>query len=352
MSSFFTLRWRDGVLSLLDQRRLPEEEVCVECRTAEEVAEAIRTLVVRGAPAIGCTAAWGMAAAAVSCRAKTLPELFRALATARRVLAVSRPTAVNLFWALDRMQRVIDAGTGDSVETLTAKLIAEAETIQREDAEACRAMGRYGAELVPDGARILTHCNAGALATSEYGTALGVVRGARDAGKSVSVYADETRPILQGARLTAWELTRDGIPTTVLTDNMAGQLMAKKGIDVVIVGADRIAANGDVANKIGTYSVAVLANYHGIPFYVAAPLSTVDFTLATGEGIPIELRGEEEVRSIGGRRFVPEAAQVHNPAFDVTPHGLVTAIITERGVARPAYEQSLARLAHGGSEVQ
>ena len=342
MPTFYTLRWTDGAVSMLNQRLLPNREVYNEYRSAADVADAIRTLVVRGAPAIGCAAAWGLAAEAAHSAAATSAELLRELAAAREVLAASRPTAVNLFWALDRMSQVAEANAHLPVAELKSRVIAEADAIQREDAESCRAMGRFGAELVPDGATVLTHCNAGALATSEYGTALAVIRGARDAGKSVSVYADETRPILQGARLTAWELTKDGIPTTVLCDNMAGQLMAAGKIDLVVVGADRIAANGDAANKIGTYSVAVLAHYHGLPFYVAAPLSTVDFALESGAQIPIEHRDEAEVRVIGGRQMVPDAAQVYNPAFDVTPAALITAIVTDRGVAQPDFAESLA----------
>jgi methylthioribose-1-phosphate isomerase len=344
MTTFYTLRWTDGAVSMLDQRLLPNQEVYNEYRSAADVADAIRTLVVRGAPAIGCAAAWGIAVEAAHSSATTSEGLRLELAAARAVLAASRPTAVNLFWALDRMSQVAEANAHLPVAELKSRVIAEADAIQREDAESCRAMGRFGAELVPDGATILTHCNAGALATSEYGTALAVIRGARDAGKSVSVYADETRPILQGARLTAWELTKDGIPTTVLCDNMAGQLMAAGKIDLVVVGADRIAANGDTANKIGTYSVAVLAHYHGIPFYVAAPLSTIDFALESGKQIPIEHRDEVEVRVIGGRQMVPDAAQVYNPAFDVTPAALVTAIVTDRGVAQPDFTKSLAAL--------
>ena len=342
MPTFYTLRWTDGAVSMLNQRLLPNREVYNEYRSAADVADAIRTLVVRGAPAIGCAAAWGIAVEAAHSSATTSEGLLSELAAAREVLAASRPTAVNLFWALDRMSQVAEANAHLPVAELKSRVIAEADAIQREDAESCRAMGRFGAKLVPDGATVLTHCNAGALATSEYGTALAVIRGARDAGKSVSVYADETRPILQGARLTAWELTKDGIPTTVLCDNMAGQLMAAGKIDLVVVGADRIAANGDAANKIGTYSVAVLAHYHGIPFYVAAPLSTIDFALESGAQIPIEHRDEAEVRVIGGRQMVPDAAQVYNPAFDVTPAALITAIVTDRGVAQPDFAESLA----------
>jgi len=334
--------WRTGVVEMLDQLLLPGEEVLRRYSSAREVAEAIRSMVIRGAPAIGIAAAMGMALAARDSRATDLETLRQELDAAGTLLGATRPTAVNLFWALDRMSQVAEANAHLPVAELKSRVIAEADAIQREDAESCRAMGRFGAKLVPDGATVLTHCNAGALATSEYGTALAVIRGARDAGKSVSVYADETRPILQGARLTAWELTKDGIPTTVLCDNMAGQLMAAGKIDLVVVGADRIAANGDAANKIGTYSVAVLAHYHGLPFYVAAPLSTVDFALESGAQIPIEHRDEAEVRVIGGRQMVPDAAQVYNPAFDVTPAALITAIVTDRGVAQPDFAESLA----------
>jgi methylthioribose-1-phosphate isomerase len=314
------LRWDGDALHLLDQRLLPREETWVACRTADEVAEAIRTMVVRGAPAIGVSAAFGMAMAA-----RQDDDLARAAGVLKR----SRPTAVNLSWAVDRML----AATGDPT--------AEAERILVEDVEANRAMGRHGAELLGARSTVLTHCNAGALATGGYGTALGVIRAAVEAGKRVAVFADETRPYLQGARLTAWELQRDGIDVTLITDNMSGHFFQQGEFDAVIVGADRIAANGDAANKIGTYTVAVLAGAHGVPFYIAAPLSTIDLACPSGAEIPIEERSANEVVEIFGARVAPEGVHVRHPAFDVTPARLITAIITERGVLRPPFEESI-----------
>ncbi|MGZ5446074.1 MAG: S-methyl-5-thioribose-1-phosphate isomerase [Thermoanaerobaculia bacterium] len=315
------LMWRGHVLSLLDQRLLPREETWIDCRTASEVADAIRTMVVRGAPAIGVAAAYGMAMAARN--GEDLEE-------AARVLKAARPTAVNLAWAVDRMLRL-------------GCHVAEAEAIHREDVEANMRMGRFGAELLGQRTTVLTHCNAGALATAGYGTALGVIRAAIEGGKHVAVFADETRPYLQGARLTAWELQRDGIDVTLITDNMAGHFFQQGTFDAVIVGADRIAANGDTANKIGTYTVAVLAQAHGVPFYVAAPLSTIDPRCASGQAIPIEERSAEEVVEICGSRVAPEGIHVRHPAFDVTPARLITAIITDRGVLRPPYEEAIRR---------
>ena len=313
-----TMRWKGDRLELLDQRRLPEETVYVTCRTAAETANAIRDMVVRGAPAIGCAAAFGIALDAMR---------GADLAAASVQLAASRPTAVNLFWALDRMKGVADAE-------------AEAIAIYEEDLAACRAMGAHGAALIPDGARIMTHCNAGALATAGHGTALGVIRSARDLGKSISVVANETRPYLQGARLTAWEMVQEKIPVTLISDNMAGHLMSCGEIDLVIVGADRIAANGDAANKIGTYTLAVLAARHGLPFYVAAPLSTFDPAIPDGSHIEIEERPADEVTGYRGLRWAPHGVRVRNPAFDVTPADLIAAIITERGVIeRPDLER-------------
>lgn len=312
------LRWQDDSLDLLDQRLLPERIEYVTCTTAAEVAHAIRDMVVRGAPAIGCAAAFGIALEAR--RGGSLDAAFAALAQ-------SRPTAVNLFWALDRMMATRAAKGLGALER-------EALAIFDEDLEVNRAIGRHGAELVPDGARIMTHCNAGALATAGHGTALGVVRSARDAGKKVSVIANETRPYLQGARLTAWEMIQEKIPVTLVTDNMAGHLMSRGEVDLVIVGADRIAANGDAANKIGTYTLAVLAERHGIPFYVAAPLSTFDPNIADGSEIPIEERGADEVTGYRGLRWAPEGVAVRNPAFDVTPAELISGLICEKGVVR------------------
>jgi len=340
---FFTVRWAAGAVELLDQRLLPVQEVVLHLTTAEEVARAITDMAVRGAPAIGVTAGFGLALGAAA-----LPDDPAGFAKGWEELcarfARTRPTAVNLFWAIERM-KAKRALLGDApAADVRAALVAEAQAICDEDVAACRAMGQAGAALVPDGAVILTHCNAGALATAGYGTALGVVRGARDAGKKVRVFADETRPFLQGARLTAWELVKAGIPVTVITDNMAADLMRRREITCVVVGADRIAANGDVANKIGTYGVAVLAHVHGLPFYVAAPVSTFDPKLPDGTAIPIEERSAAEVTHVGGVRVVPEGVPVRHPAFDVTPAELVTAIVTERGVLTPPYAPAIAAL--------
>jgi len=335
--AFTTVAWQEDRVVLLDQRRLPMEEVEIECRTWEEVAEAIRTLAVRGAPAIGVTAAFGVVLAALRSPASRVEDLVADLERASTGLAATRPTAVNLCWALDRMRRHARERRGESVEVLRQSLAAEAQRILEEDIESNRRLGAYGAWLVPAGGRILTHCNAGGLATAGYGTALGVVRGAAEAGRRPFVWVDETRPVLQGARLTAWELAKEGIPHTVVADVAAASLMARGLVDLVVVGADRIAANGDTANKIGTYGLAVLARAHGLPFYVAAPCSTIDPALADGQGIPIEERDAREVQEIAGRRVVPAASPVRNPAFDVTPAALITAIVTERGVFREPY---------------
>ncbi|MFB3852886.1 MAG: S-methyl-5-thioribose-1-phosphate isomerase [Vicinamibacterales bacterium] len=342
-----TIEWRDGVVVMIDQRKLPAREVYVRCQTAPEVARAIRTMVIRGAPAIGVAAAMGLAMGMHRSKATGTARFAAEFQKACDLMGSTRPTAVNLFWAIERMKGVVAAAvsSGKSVPEIQALLDAEAMAIHDEDVESCRSIGAAGAELVPGGARILTHCNAGALATAGYGTALGVVRCAVERGKSVSVFADETRPFLQGARLTAWELVREGIPTTVITDNMAGAMMRAGAIDLVVVGADRIAANGDVANKIGTYAIAVLASHHGLPFYVAAPFSTVDLATPDGACIPIEERPAREVTDISGSRVVPVGASVRNPAFDVTPGSLVSAIVTDRGIARPPYGESLRLLA-------
>jgi methylthioribose-1-phosphate isomerase len=308
-------------------------------------------MVIRGAPAIGVAAAMGLARGVRASKATGTQKLAAEFYRLCEMMAGTRPTAVNLFWAIDRMKRVFAeaAGSGQSVDQIKTLLEDEAKRIHDEDVASCRAMGLHGASVVPDTARVLTHCNAGALATAGYGTALGVIRGAVEHGKKVVVLADETRPFLQGARLTAWELTRDGIDTTVITDNMSGAMMLGGEVDLVVVGADRIAANGDVANKIGTYTVAVLAKEHGIPFYVAAPISTIDLATPDGSTIPIEERSAKEVTHLGPTRLTPEAAHVRNPAFDVTPNRYVTAIITERGIARPPYSESLAELVAGRS---
>jgi methylthioribose-1-phosphate isomerase len=342
---WFTLRLAARGVEILDQRRLPGEEVYLTLASVEEVARAIEDLAVRGAPAIGCAGALGLALAARASRAGDVAGLRAELAGAARRLARTRPTAVNLDWALGRVLAAADAADPDPTpEGVAARVVDAALRLVAEDAAACRAIGAAGAALVPDGARVLTHCNAGALATAGYGTALGVVRAAVEAGRRVAVLAGETRPFLQGARLTAWELARDAIPVTVITDGMAGHLMQRGEVDLVLVGADRIAANGDVANKIGTYPLAVLAGSHGIPFYVAAPLSTIDLAAKSGDDIPIEERGRDEVARVAGRAVVPDGVPVRHPAFDVTPARLVTALVTERGVARPPYPDSLRAL--------
>ena len=326
-----TLRWREGRLELIDQRLLPARFEYLSCTSAAEVADAIRSMVVRGAPAIGCAAAFGLALEARKRQDRPPREFGAAMETAFKLLAESRPTAVNLFWALERMRPVLVANQGDP-KSAAAKLAEAALALFAADVETNRAIGRAGAALVPDGARVLTHCNTGALATAGHGTALGVIRSARDQGKHLSVVASETRPYLQGARLTAWELIQEKIPVTLITDSMAGHLMSLGRIDLVIVGADRIAANGDVANKIGTYTLAVLAERHGVPFYVAAPLSTIDVAVADGTSIPIEERGAAEVTGYAGVRWAPEGVAVANPAFDITPAALVSALFTEKGV--------------------
>jgi methylthioribose-1-phosphate isomerase len=342
-----TLEWTDAGVRFIDQTKLPTEETYVTCKTYEEVADAIRTMIVRGAPAIGVTAAMGVALGTLQSSAKTQPELEREFDAICNVLAGTRPTAVNLFWAIRRMREKFQQLRSQPVEQIKAELVAEAQRVLVEDIAANEAMGKHGAVLLPSSGGVLTHCNAGALATAGYGTALGVIRAAVESGKQLQVFADETRPFLQGSRLTAWELMKDGIPTTLIADNMAGAMMRLGKIDAVIVGADRIAANGDVANKIGTYTVAVLAKEHGIPFYVAAPISTVDLNTADGSKIPIEQRASTEVTHLAGKQIAPDAVRVENPAFDVTPNKYVTAIITERGVARAPYQHSLAELVAG-----
>ncbi len=349
---FKTIEWTDEGVRMIDQTRLPTEEVYRTCRTYEEVAEAIRAMVIRGAPAIGVAAAMGVALGVRRSRAKSVAELRVEFEKIAETLSKTRPTAVNLFWAVKRMREVFEAALGadsqprdaDRITRVRARLVEEAQRVLAEDIAVNEAMGRHGAALLPETATVLTHCNAGALATGGYGTALGVVRAAVAAGKKVRVFADETRPFLQGARLTAWELAKDGIPVTLITDNMAGHFMRQSKIQAVIVGADRIAANGDVANKIGTYTVAVLAHENQIPFYVAAPRSTIDLSLPSGEHIPIEERSPQEVTHWAGVRTAPEGIEARHPAFDVTPHRYVSAIITECGVAREPYTRSLAAL--------
>ena len=347
---FKTIEWTDGGVRMIDQTRLPAEEIYRTCRDYREVAEAIRSMVIRGAPAIGVAAAMGVALGVKHSRARTCVELRAEFENIAETISKTRPTAVNLFWAVKRMRGIFEqalAGAGSEQEKIAvarACLIAEAQRVLAEDIAVNQALGRHGAALLSSSATVLTHCNAGALATGGYGTALGVIRSAVAAGKNIRVFATETRPFLQGARLTAWELARDCIPVTLITDNMAGHFMRRKEIQAVIVGADRIAANGDVANKIGTYSVAVLAHENAIPFYVAAPRSTIDLSLDSGERIPIEERSPEEVTHLAGVAIAPQQTEARHPAFDVTPHKYVTAIVTERGVAREPYLQSLKAL--------
>ena len=339
-----TVAWKDDHVLMVDQRKLPGQEVYVELRTAREVARAIEKMVIRGAPAIGVAAAMGLALGVTKSRAKGSAGLAAEFYRLCDVMAATRPTAVNLFWAIARMKSVFSDAVraGRSADEIGGIVVTEAGRIHDEDVACCRALGEHGAALLPDDGRVLTHCNAGALATGGYGTALGVIRAAVEGGKRIAVYADETRPFLQGSRLTAWELLRDGIDTTVVTDGMAGSLLSGGKVDAVVVGADRIAANGDVANKIGTYPVAVLAREHRVPFYVAAPTSTIDLATADGEGIPIEERSPREVTHVGSSRVAAEGAGVWNPAFDVTPHRFIAGIITERGICRPPYGESLA----------
>lgn len=329
---FDTLRWRDEALELLDQRLLPAQCRYLALHSAQEVAEAIRSMVVRGAPAIGCAAAYGVALEARRLQRHAGSEFDTRMERAFEILAESRPTAVNLFWALDRMRARLSEMRGEDPASIAEALLTEARVIAADDLRLNRIMGEHGSALFRDGARVLTHCNAGALATAGHGTALGVIRSAVESGKRIHVLADETRPFLQGARLTAWELQRDAIPVTLIADNAAGFLMSRGEVDAVIVGADRVAANGDVANKVGTYAVAVLAHRHNVPFYVACPLSTIDRRIASGADIPIEERGADEVTGYGEIRWAPAGIAVRNPVFDVTPAALVTALVTEKGV--------------------
>lgn len=341
---FKTVEWKSTGVVMIDQTLLPEREVYRTYRDYRGVAGAIKDMIVRGAPAIGVAAAMGVAIGAVKIKAKDMKGFKREFDKIAKLLASTRPTAVNLFWAIERMRRVAAENEGLGVEKLKKRLVAEAKEIHRDDIEINRRIGRHGGGLLKKDSTVLTHCNAGALATAGYGTALGVIRGAMEAGKKIKVFADETRPFLQGARLTAWELKKDNIDVTLITDNMAGHIMKKGLIDAVVVGADRIAANGDVANKIGTYTVALLAREHGIPFYVAAPLSTIDLKIKHGDNIPIEERDSTEVTHIKGRRIAPKGISVRNPAFDVTPNRLVTGIITEKGVVRRPYNKGLKTL--------
>lgn len=339
-----TIEWTDEGVVMIDQRVLPAKEEFITCKNYEEVADAITTMVIRGAPAIGCAAAMGVAIGAQQASDDDFDAEFEKICNR---LAGTRPTAVNLFWAIDRMKRVLahQKAADASLDEIRQALIDEAKEVLREDIEINKAIGRHGAALLPQGATVMTHCNAGALATGGYGTALGVIRAAIEGGNPVAVMANETRPFMQGARLTVWELQQDDIPVTLLTDNMAGHTLRSGRVGAVVVGADRIAGNGDVANKIGTYAVAVLAKENGVPFYVAAPISTLDLTLASGDEIPIEERAPDEVTHIRGERIAPENTQVINPAFDVTPNSYVTAIITEKGVAQAPYVENLRALA-------
>jgi methylthioribose-1-phosphate isomerase len=340
-----TLEWTPGGVVFIDQTKLPTEEVYVTCTTHQQVADVIRNMVVRGAPAIGVAAAMGIALGVKNSKAENGADLKKDFDQICETIRRTRPTAVNLFWAIRRMTEKFERIRIHSVAQIKQELIEESQRMHAEDIAANQAMGRHGATLMPASGGVLTHCNAGALATAGYGTALGVIRAAVEAGKKIHVYADETRPFLQGARLTAWELMKDGIPTTVISDNMAGAMMQQGKIGAIVVGADRIAANGDVANKIGTYTVAVLAKEHGIPFYVAAPISTVDLATPDGSKIPIEQRDAKEVTHIAGKQMVPDGVEVENPAFDVTPAKYVAAIITERGIVRAPYTESLRKLA-------
>jgi len=346
-----TLEWTDSGVRFIDQTKLPTEESYLTCTSCEEVAGAIRNMVVRGAPAIGVAAAMGIALGVKNSGAQSVGELSREFDRYCESIRATRPTAVNLFWAIRRMQRKFDSLRGRPLLQLKRALIEEAQRMHAEDIAANQAMGRFGATLMPATGGVLTHCNAGALATCGYGTALGVIRAAIEQGKKIRVYADETRPFLQGSRLTAWELIKDGIPTTVISDSMAGSMMRQGKINATVVGADRIAANGDVANKIGTYSVAVLAKEHGVPFYVAAPFSTIDMDTPDGAKIPIEQRSSQEITHIAGKAIAPEGVAVENPAFDVTPASYITCIVTERGIARQPYAESLAKLAAAGENV-
>ena len=336
-----TIEWKDGKVFLIDQRKLPLKYKIINCSSYQEVAEAIKKMKIRGAPAIGVAAAFGIALAAYSSKADTYKEFSLDMEEAKKCLALTRPTAVNLFWALERMTNLINIKKDVDLFELKDIILQEAKDIAREDIEINKAMGRYGASLIKDGDNILTHCNAGALATVDHGTALGVIRTAFKEGKKIHVYVDETRPVLQGARLTAWELMQEKIPFTLIADNMAGFLMSQKKINLIMVGADRIARNGDVVNKIGTYSLSVLARENKVPFYVAAPISTIDVSLKSGKEIPIEERNPKEITHILDKQIAPTGVKVFNPAFDLTPHRYVEAIITEKGIIRKPFEKNI-----------
>lgn len=343
-ASFTTVDWQDGQVVLLDQRKLPEEEIYLRCSHVDSLVEAIRNMTVRGAPAIGVAAGFGVALAAKTSRAKNYSDFAGDIENAAKLLFTSRPTAVNIRWALEQLQGFIGSNKNLPLDELRSGIIGKAIKIKEDDIAANRRLGQFGHIFLEDGDTILTHCNAGALCSAGYGTALGVIYAAKEAGKNITVFADETRPLLQGARLTAWELGKNDIPVTVIADNMAGYFMFKGLIKKVIVGADRIAANGDTANKIGTYALAILAKHHGIPFYIAAPFSSVDLKMPTGEKIPIEERAGEEMRRFNGKKIVADAAKILNPAFDVTPNELISAIITDQGIAKPQFTKSLSQL--------
>ncbi|MCZ6527495.1 MAG: S-methyl-5-thioribose-1-phosphate isomerase [Candidatus Dadabacteria bacterium] len=342
MSSFKTIEWKDNKVIMIDQTKLPNEEVYLKCQTYEDVADAIKRMVIRGAPAIGVAAAMGIALGAIKIETRDRAKFLGEVNKITDVILATRPTAVNLFWAGKRMLRVLDEQEGN-IDQIKTRLVQEANNILEEDIEICHNIGRIGAELIKDNSVVLTHCNAGALATAGYGTALGVVRCAYEAGKNIKVIATETRPFLQGARLTAWELHKDGIPVSLITDNMVGHIMSKGMVDAVVIGADRIARNGDFANKIGTYSISVLAKSHGIPFYVAAPISTIDYDCPEGSSIPIEERNTAEVTHILGNRIAPDV-NVYNPAFDITPSENVSSIITEKAIVREPFTKGLSEL--------
>lgn len=343
MSSFKTIEWKDDRVVMIDQRKLPLEEVYVECLSFEDIARAIKEMVIRGAPAIGVAAAMGIALGAIKSKKSEKIEFLAEIKEIATVISGTRPTAVNLFWAVRRMTNLVDENKDRNIDLIKERLVEEAKKIYEEDIHICKRIGKVGSDLIKDGSSILTHCNAGALATAGYGTALGVIRAAFEDGKRIKVIATETRPFLQGARLTAWELDQDGIPVTLITDNMAGFVMSKGMVNAVVVGADRIALNGDVANKIGTYSLSILARYHKIPFYVAAPISTIDYNCPSGALIPIEKRDVREVTHILGNKIAPDV-EVLNPAFDVTPHENIDSIITENGIAKAPFSGSLRTL--------
>jgi methylthioribose-1-phosphate isomerase len=346
-----TIEWDNGIVKMIDQLRLPQEAIILEYADYRDVAEAIRSMKIRGAPAIGAAAAFGIALAAVRCTGRERTDVLAAIGRAGDVLGKTRPTAVNLFWAIQRMTDVASDPRWKTADEVVQAVVREAQLVADDDVEINKRMGAHGAVLIESGANVLTHCNAGALATVDYGTALAPIRAAHEQGKEVHVWVDETRPFLQGARLTAWELQRDGIPCTLITDNMAGHFMSRGKVDLVLVGADRVAANGDVANKIGTYSLAVLAKENGIPFYSVVPTSTIDLNVATGDAIPIEQRAEQEVTHVRGVAIAPEGVQAAHPAFDVSPHRYVTGIITEEGVVHPPFGPGLRR-AKGEAEAR